>query len=48
MKFTKEELDELIKIHKKNTGELLTYEEAIEIGTRLVNLFKIISKQIPY
>ena len=44
--FTKEELEELKAIHKKHTGEALSDEEAIEMGTRLVILFRIIAKPI--
>jgi hypothetical protein len=42
--FTKEELEELKRIHQKHMGEALSDTEAIEMGTRLVTLFRIIGK----
>jgi hypothetical protein len=46
--FTTEELEELKHIHQKHTGEVLSNEEAIKMGTRLITLFKIIAKPMKY
>jgi hypothetical protein len=46
--FTKEELEDLKLIHQKHTGEVLSDEEAVEMGTRLVTLFRIIGKPPRY
>jgi len=38
---------ELKQIYKKNYNILLTDEQALDLGTRLIELFKVISKPIP-
>lgn len=42
MYLSKEALEELKQIHFKKTGEQLSNEEVLEMGTRLLNLLKII------
>ena len=46
MEISQQDLQELIKIHKNETGIQLTIEEAEELGKRLVGLFTAISKPI--
>lgn len=41
------DINELKEIHFKETGEMLSYEEVLEVGTRLLSLLKIIGKKIP-
>ena len=43
---TKEELQELKDIHLENTGEEMSDQEALEMGTRLLNLFRVIGKDL--
>lgn len=40
-------LEELKQIYLKHYGVLLTDEQVLELGIKLVNLFKIIAKPIP-
>lgn len=40
---TKEQLAELKLIYKKNFGKDLNDDEALSIGTSIINLFKIVS-----
>ena len=47
MQLPKESIEELKQIHFKKTGEQLSDEEALEMGTRLINLLKIVSKKLP-
>lgn len=44
---SKEALEELKQIHFKETGEMLLDQETLEMGTRLLGLFRIIMKPIP-
>ncbi len=43
----KEDLEELKRIYLKNYGVSLTEEQALDLGIRLINLFKIVAKPIP-
>jgi hypothetical protein len=47
MKFTKEQLDEFKQIYKKEFGKEISDEEALEMATDLINLFKVIYRPIP-
>lgn len=40
-------LEELKQIYLKHYGVLLTNEQVLELGIKLVELFKVIAKQIP-
>lgn len=40
-------LEELKKLYLKHYGILLTDEQVLELGTKLVSLFKIIARPIP-
>lgn len=44
MPLTQEAIDKLKKIHFEEYGEELSNQEAWDMGTRLVNLFKTIVK----
>ncbi len=41
------DLKKLKLIHYNETGEILSDEESLEMGTRLLKLLKIIGKKIP-
>lgn len=47
MAIGQEALEELKQIYLKHYGILLTDEQVLELGIKLVNLFKIIAKPIP-
>lgn len=47
MEISKEDLEELKNIYKKVYGETLSDAEALEMGQRLVNLFRIIYRPLP-
>jgi hypothetical protein len=40
-------IDELKRIHKEDFGDELSDKEAWEMGTRLVNLFRLLLKDNP-
>lgn len=40
-------LKEFKEIYKEEFGEDISDEEAIDLGTRLINLFKVIYRPIP-
>lgn len=44
---SKKAIDEFKAIYKKEFNEDLSYEEALEKGTKLINLFKVIYSPIP-
>lgn len=44
MKFKQKQIEDLIEIHRRETGEVLTEKEAREMGQRLVNVFSILLK----
>ncbi|MBI2021806.1 hypothetical protein HYS93_02925 [Candidatus Daviesbacteria bacterium] len=41
------DLEELRQIYLKHYGIVLTDEQALELGIKLINLFKIVAKPIP-
>lgn len=41
---TKNDIEEYQKVYKKVYGEEISYSEALEQGTRLLNFFKVICK----
>lgn len=45
---SKEELEELKQIYYKIYKKVLTDDEAIDIATRLVNLFTVFTKPVDY
>lgn len=47
MDISKEDLEELKSIYKKDYGETLSDAEALEMGQRLLNLFRIIYRPLP-
>lgn len=47
MTIESDELEELKKIYFKHYGVILSDDETIALGTRLVNLFKILVKSNP-
>lgn len=47
MKIEQADLDELKQIYLKNYGVLLTEEQVLNLGIRLITLFKIVAKPIP-
>ena len=47
MQFTDEELDELRAIYREDFGGEITREQALEIGTRLVNLIDLLRRRPP-
>jgi len=47
MQLSKVDLEKLKAIHLKHTGVLLTDEEALELGLKLINLHKITLKPVP-
>lgn len=47
MSLSKEALEELKQIHFNETGEMLSDQEALEMGTRILGLFRIIMRPIP-
>ena len=47
MSLPKEAIEELKQIHLKETGEMLSDQVALEMGTRLLGLFRIIMRPIP-
>ncbi len=47
MQFTDEELDELRAIYQEDFGGEITREQALEIGTRLVNLIDLLRRRPP-
>ncbi len=44
---TEKAIKELKQIHFKETGKMLSDQEALEMGTRLLGLFRIIMRPIP-
>lgn len=42
-----EDLEKLKLIHYKKTGEALSDQEALEMGTRIITLLRIIARPIP-
>lgn len=42
-----EDLKKLKLIHFKETSKMLSDEEALEMGTRILNFLRIIAKKIP-
>lgn len=44
---TKEALEEYKKIYKKQTGEDLSDQEALESATKLLNLIQLVYKPVP-
>lgn len=47
MEISKEDLEELKNIYKEDYGETLSDAEALEMGQRLLNLFRIIYRPLP-
>lgn len=47
MNFSSSHLEDLKQIHFKKTGEMLSDQEALEMGTRIITLLRIIAKPIP-
>jgi len=47
MSLSRAALEELKQINFEKTGEKLSEQEALDMGTRLINLFKVIGKKIP-
>lgn len=47
MQFKQTDLEELKQIYLNHYGILLTDEQVLELGIKLVSLFKIIAKPIP-
>lgn len=46
MSLTREQVEKFQKIYKERFGEEISYDEALESGTKLVNLMRIIYKPI--
>lgn len=44
---SREAVEELREIHRRRFGKELTYEEAKEMGARILRLFQILSRRIP-
>lgn len=44
---TTKDVEEYQKIHTKVYGKNISYADALEQGTRLLNFFKIITKPVP-
>lgn len=47
MVLDKNALEDLKLIHQNKTDTMLYDQEALEMGTRILNLFRIIAKKIP-
>lgn len=47
MKLSKKAIKEFQKIYKEETGETISNQKALELGTNLINLFKVIYRPIP-
>lgn len=47
MDISRENLEDLKNIYKEDYGETLSDAEALEMGQRLVNLFRIIYRPLP-
>jgi hypothetical protein len=45
--FSIEDIKKLQQIHLKTTGELLTDQQTIEMGTRIIETLKIVARPIP-
>jgi hypothetical protein len=46
MTIAKESLEKLKQIHSKETGQLLSDQDVLELGIRLVTLFSVITRPI--
>lgn len=44
---SRQALEELKTIYREEYGEILTDQEALEIGQRLLSLFQVISRPLP-
>lgn len=47
MGITQTALEELRQIYLKHYGDLLTDEQVLDLGIKLIELFKVIAKPIP-
>lgn len=47
MKLTQKHINRLIELHRQATGETLSYDEASEMGTRLLNLYAVLNGYRP-
>lgn len=47
VRMKQEDIDKLKQIHFKKTGAMLSDQDALEMGTRIVNFFRIVAKPIP-
>lgn len=47
LQLSKKEIEEFIKVHKKVSGELLGFDKAKEIATRLMELTVLIVTKVP-
>lgn len=47
MQLSKESIEEFRVIYAKEFGKIITEEEALEMATRLVNLYQIIYRPLP-
>ncbi|MCL4873540.1 hypothetical protein KJ039_05620 [bacterium] len=47
MQISHEDIEKLKKIYQEETGEILSDAEALEMGQRLLALFKIIYRPLP-
>lgn len=47
MQISKEDVEELRRIWKEEFNEEISYAEVLEIGLRLIGLFKIVYRALP-